>query len=108
MNFNNAYHRIKFFAKVITRDGYGASVDTWPTVTIETRGEIRYTGGGYGLSNEEKFYSKNVELIVRYRAGIEETMRVQIDGTVDFWGITYIEELGRKEGLRLNIEKLNT
>jgi len=108
MNFNNAYHRIKFFEKVTTRDSYGASVDTWPVATITTRGEIRYTGGGYGLSNEEKFYSKNVELIVRYRSGIVETMRIQVDGTVDFWGIIYIEELGRMEGLKLTIEKLNT
>jgi hypothetical protein len=107
MNFNNPYHRIKFYAKVTTRDGYNASVDTWPVATISTRGEIRYTGGGFSLSNDEKFYGKSMELIIRYRE-IEDTMRIQIDGKPDWYFISGTpEELGRKEGLRLTIEKLN-
>jgi len=109
MNFNNAYHRIKFFSKQVTRDDYGASSDQWDysEPTIVTRGEIRYTGGSKGLSNEEKFYSKFVELIVRYRSTIVETMRIQIDGTNDLWGISSTPEvLGRNEGIRMTIEKL--
>jgi head-tail adaptor len=108
MRAGGLYHRIVFYAKVTTRDTYGASVDTWPTATISTRGEVRYTGGAKTLSNEEQFYSRFIELIVRYRSDIVETMRVQIDGTTDRYIITYIEELGRKEGLRLTLEKINT
>jgi len=107
MRAGNLYHRVKFYAKVITRDDYNASVDSWPEVTISTRGEIRYTGGGYGSPNEEKFYSKSMELTVRYRSDIIETMRVQIDGGTDRYKIIYIEEFGRKESLRLSLEKLN-
>jgi head-tail adaptor len=107
MRAGNLFHRIKFYPKVITRDDYNASVDSWPTATIETRGEIRYTGGSRMLSNEEKFYSRNMELIIRYRAGIDETMRVQIDEGSERYIITYIEEIGRKEALRLTLEKIN-
>jgi hypothetical protein len=88
-------------------------VDSWPTATIETRGEIRYTGGTRMLSNEEKFYSRNMELIIRYRPGIfegdviDETMRVQVDEGSERYIITYIEEIGRKETLRLTLEKIN-
>jgi hypothetical protein len=108
MRSGGSYHRIKFFAKQITRDSYNASSDTWNynSPTITTRGEVRYTGGGKSLDNEEKIYSKNVELIVRYRSTITETMRIQIDGTNDLWGITYKEMLGRNESIRLTIEKL--
>jgi len=109
MKAGNAYHRISFFAKLSSRDAYGASSDSWDYAnpTIETRGEIRYTGGSKTLSNEEKFYSKNIELIVRYRSEIVETMKIQIDETNDLWMITYMEMLGRNESLRLTIEKCN-
>jgi len=108
MRAGNLYHRINFYAKVTTRDTYGASVDTWPTATISTRGEIRYTGGSYGSSNEEKFYSRFMELTVRYQSSIVETMRVQIDGTTDRYEISYIEPIGRNEALKLTLEKINT
>jgi hypothetical protein len=109
MRSGGAYHRVKFFAKQITRDSYGASSDTWDydNPTIETRGEVRYTGGAKTLNNEEKFYSKYIELIVRYRSTIVETMQVQIDDTGDLWGISYIEVQGMKESLRLTLEKLS-
>ena len=107
MRGGNLYHRIIFYAKETTRDDYGASVDIWPLATIITRGEVRYTGGNKILSNEEIFYSKSIELMVRYRNQIEETMKVQIDGSTDRYGISFLEELGRKEGLRLTLEKIN-
>jgi head-tail adaptor len=104
----NMWHRIKFYPKVISRDDYNASVDSWPTATIETRGEIRYTGGSRILSNEEKFYSRTMILTIRYREGIVETMRVQIDGGNDWYLISSpIEEIGRKEGLMMTLEKIN-
>jgi len=108
MRAGGLYHRIDFYAKVITRDDYNASVVTYPLVTIATRGEIRYSGGNKSLSNEERFYSKSMELTVRYRSEIVETMRLKIDGGDDWYEITYIEELGRKEGLRMTLEKINS
>ena len=107
MKAGGAYHRIDFYAKVTSRDAYGSTVDTYPAVTIATRGEVRYTGGSKTLSNEEKFYSKSIELLVRYRSAIVETMRIKIDAGTDYYAITYMEELGRKETLRLTIEKIN-
>jgi hypothetical protein len=109
MRAGGAYHRIKFFAKSVTRDDYGAASEAYnySIATITTRGEVRYTGGTKTLANEEKFYSKSVELIVRYRSTIVETMHIQIDGTNDLWQITYMEMLGRNESIRMTIEKLS-
>ena len=103
----NLYHRINFFAKTTSRDEYGATTDTWDyrNPTISTRGGIRYLGGTKVLENDEKFYEKRIELTVRYRSNITESMRVQIDSGSSLYAITFIEELGRKEGLRLTIQK---
>lgn len=101
------WHRVKFYAKVTTRDTFGASVDSWPIATISTRGEVRWTGGDRGVVNEEKTYSRNMELTVRYRSTIVETMRVQLDGESALYQINYIEVIGRKESLRITLEKLS-
>jgi len=98
--------RVSFYAKVkTTSSDYGGTTDTWPVETIQTWGEVRYAGGDIILSNEEKFYSGTVFLTVRFRETIVETMRVKID---DVWyRITYIEELGRDEGMKLTLQKIN-
>lgn len=106
MRAGNLTHRIKFYPKVSVRDAYNASVDSWPTATITTRGELRWVGGSHTLNNDEKFYSKSVELTVRYRPDIVETMRVQIDDEPYIYGISYLEVIGRNEGLRMSLEKL--
>ena len=105
MRAGNLINRVKFYAKVTTRNDYGASVDSWPVATITTRGELRWSGGSRTLANEEKTYARNMELTVRYRSTIVETMKVQIDGTSELYLITYMEIIGRKEALRLTLEK---
>lgn len=108
MRSGKLLHRINFFKKTATRDDYGAAAITYPTTpTISTRGGLTYRGGSKMLSNDERFYSKHIELVVRYRDSIEETMRVQIDGTDDRYQIDSIEPVGRKQWLRIDLEKIN-
>jgi head-tail adaptor len=98
--------KVIFYAKVKTSSVvFGGTTDTWLTATITTWGEILYGGGSQTLSNEEKFYSGSIILRVRYRSTIVETMRVKIDS--DWYSINYIERLGRKEGLKIMLEKIN-
>ncbi len=112
MRAGNLKRKVIFFPKVVTRDDYNSSVDTWPEEgedvnVIETRGEITYSSGNKELSGEQRFFSKVKELTVRYRSDIEETMRIQLDSESDRYEITSnIEEIGRKVGLRMTIEKL--
>jgi head-tail adaptor len=98
--------RVSFYAKVLSvSSDYGGTSDTWPTETFQTWGELRYAGGDMILSNEEKFYSGTVFLTIRYRSGVTETMRVLIDSI--WYRITYIEELGRDQGLKITLNKIN-
>lgn len=108
MRAGNLIHRIKFYPKVTARDQYNASVDSYPIATISTRGEIRYSGGSKTISNEEIFFSKTMELTIRYRTDIVETMRVQIDGKKDLYYINGIPEIiGKNEAIRLPLEKIS-
>jgi len=107
MQAGRLINRIAFYAKEISRDTYNASVDTWPAVTLKTRGNIREIGGRKDLSNEERFFSKSKELTIRYNSVVTETMKLKIDNGPAFYIITYIEILGMKEGMRLSIEKEN-
>jgi len=108
MRAGNLISRINFYGKVITRGDYGESIDTWPTVTIATRGEVRWVGGSRTLENEEKTYTRSMELTVRYRSEFAETMHVQIDNGTETYIITYLEIIGHKEALRLTLEKINS
>ena len=109
MRAGNLYRRVRFYEKVTTRNDYNASVETWPAVTCSTRGEIRHTGGDRILSAEEKFYSRTMELTIRYREGLNEEMRVRIDEGSDWYQISApLEEIGRREGLRIILEKINS
>ncbi len=106
MNAGKLDRRVDFYAKVKTANSdYGGTVDTWPSVTIATWGSVQYSGGNLTLSSDEKFYSGTLLLTVRYRSTIVETMRVVIDSI--WYRITYIERLGRKEGLRITLQKIN-
>jgi head-tail adaptor len=98
--------KASFYAKVkTTSSDFGGTTDTWPTLTFDTWGEVTYAGGDAILSNEEKFYSGLIFFKVRYRNNIVETMRVKIANV--WYRITYIQELGRKEGLQLSLSKIN-
>ena len=105
----NLIERVNFFAKNISRDDYGASVDSYDynSPFPITRGEVRWSGGNRMIENEEKIYTRNMELTVRYQSAIVETMRVQLIGSNDLYSITYLEVIGRKESLRLTLEKLS-
>ncbi len=98
--------KASFYAKVkTTSSDFGGTVDTWPVETFSTWGQVQYAGGDVILSNEEKFYSGVIFYTIRYRSTVTETMRVLMDGV--WYRITYMEQLGRKEGLKLSLSKIN-
>jgi len=98
--------KVSFYALVkTTSSDYGGTTDSWPTKTFVTWGEVRFAGGDMILSNEEKFYSGVIFLTVRYQSRIKVTMRVEVDEVM--YRITYMEELGRDEGLKLSLSKIN-
>jgi SPP1 family predicted phage head-tail adaptor len=102
----NMYHRVIFYKRTTVKDSFGAEVDTY-AADLETRGEIRWSTGNKLLMADEIFYTKNMELTIRYRPDIDETFRVSIDENETMYEIFYIEEIGRKEALRFTLGKIN-
>lgn len=97
--------KAQFYSKSSVRGTFNESTDTWTTLVFTTWGEIQYVSGDAILSNEEKFYSGTIFYTIRYRSGVEENMRVKIGTT--WYSISYIAEIGRKEGLKLTLNKIN-
>lgn len=96
--------KVDFYAKTSVRDDFGASTDTW-AYSFSMWAEILYVGGDAILSNEEKFWSGTMFMRIRYNPDVVETMRVLTDS--NYYTVNYIERIGRKEGLRLTINKIN-
>jgi head-tail adaptor len=101
--------KASFYAKVKSSDtDFGGTTDTWPTVTLTVSAQVVNKGGGYSLSDHEKFYSTTLTIKVRYRVEILETMRVKLSNFPNvLFEITNIDELGRKEGLSISLQKIN-
>ena len=101
--------KASFYAKVKGASAdYGGTTDTWPKVTLTVNAQVVNKGGGYSLSSDEKFYSTTLNIRVRYRTEILETMRVKLSNFPNVtFRITNIDELGRKEGLQIALEKIN-
>jgi len=106
MRAGNLYHKAVFYAKVeAVNPDYGGTIDTWPTATLVTRCEIRDISGALLGKNDARTFDKTKEITIRYRSEIVETMKVQLDDTTAAYTITYIEVIGRKEGLKISLEK---
>jgi len=97
--------KASFYSKTSVRDDYNASTDTWTVLAFDTWGTVQYAGGDMILSNEEKFFTGVIFYTIRYRSAVVETMRVKLDD--EWYRITYIERLGRKEGMKITLNKLN-
>jgi SPP1 family predicted phage head-tail adaptor len=106
MRAGNLYHRVAFYGKVATvNSDFGGTIDTWPAITLVTRCEIRDVYGSLMNNNDARTYEKTREITVRYRPEIVETMKVQLDDTTTSYSITYIETIGRNEGLKISLIK---
>ena len=98
-----------FYTKLkTTSSDYAGTTDTWPKATFTVNAQVVNKGGGYVLQDDEKFYSTSLSIKVRYRSEIIETMHVVLSNFADtIFRITNIDELGRKEGLQIALEKIN-
>ena len=104
MRAGQLIERIAFYAMTVTRDAYNAATESY-TKTIDTRAGVTYLSGDKTLSSDEKFFSGTVFFNIRYRAGITESMQIEWRG--DKYAISYIQEVGYKDSLRITASKIN-
>jgi phage head-tail adaptor, putative, SPP1 family len=94
---------IEIQAKTIIKDEYGADVETYlPFLT--TRCDVRYKTGTKQLSEMEIFNDQTLEFNIRYRSGIDETMRIKFNGRL--YKIVFINEIEYRKSLQIVGERL--
>lgn len=99
--------RVYFYERSAERNDYNAVSVSYPDITIATWCQRVITGGSKMLSAEERFFSKSVEILTRYRNDITETMRVKMRGSDNWFEILFIEEVGNRDHLRISLQKIN-
>lgn len=100
----NLRNKIKVMSFTVTRDEYGAEVETY-TELAALRAEVKFVSGNKVIDNKEIFAAQSVQFITHYRSTVTEAMRIDYDGKK--YRILSLEEIGYKEGLKINTELIN-
>jgi len=99
LNAGTLDRRIVIEQRTDTRDGSGDPVAAWTVLATVWAAHEPLTG-------KEQFEAHQVnaerpsKFVIRYRAGVDESMRVNWDG--DLYDITSIVEIGRRDGLEFS------
>ena len=104
MNIGMMDRKISIEEFIEAADDYGQRIKTWKK-KYDVWANIYYAGGTEDVEAEKLTAKNEVIFTIRYRIGIDETMRVLYNS--NYYQINYIEERGRKNYLKLKcIKKL--
>lgn len=104
MRIGNLRYIVEVYQKTITKNEYGEETEVW-NLHMTLRAEKKELTATKTLSNKEIFNSKIILFVTYYRVNIDETMRIKFKN-VDY-KINSIKEVGYKEGLEIEVEKIN-
>lgn len=91
-------HRIIIEKNTPTRSGTGAEVESWATfVTVWS--QRKDEPGREFVAGDQKVAKRKRVYLIRWRAGLDEEMRVNDGGEV--WDIHSINELGNRAALEI-------
>jgi len=82
-------------------DEFGMPKKTW-TDTFDTYANMYVRNKGMKNTGHSEIPTNSVEFKIRYRTGITYDHRIEYDG--NYYKILFIEEMGRKAGLRIETE----
>ena len=81
-----------------TADVYGEITASWTTLTT-LWGQIAQLSGREILGAEKETVMKSIRVICRYSSEVKPKDRLNINSV--YYNITYVRELGRREGLEI-------
>lgn len=95
--------RIEIQAQSVTRDNFGDKIIGWNKLAL-VWARVTQTGVSEDFSNENEreIALRNARFRIRYRADVDETMRIVYDGLP--WDIEGIGEWGRRAELELHCQ----
>jgi SPP1 family predicted phage head-tail adaptor len=89
--------------KTTIKDNYGAEAEIF-TDYLYLRASIKFASGSKGINNDEIFNYSTVTFTTYYR-DINETMRILCDDK--YYRITFLDEIGFREGYNIRAELIN-
>lgn len=98
MDSGKLNRRIELQSPTHTLDAMGSNVTSW-AMWAEPWAMVEYKGGGETFDAERRVAVQNVEITIRYRAGVTPEMRVKLDGKD--YKIHDVAEIERREFLLL-------
>ena len=106
MNPGKLDRRISFQAKSDTLDANGERLAVWSTFAENVAANVAPSGGREFLRASRVFETASAVFLVRYRKDITQEHRILYEGKA--YNILSTEELGRKDGLLIVAQAINT
>lgn len=98
MNAGKLDRRITIEAAVESRDEFGGATVTWQQ-TAEVWAEVKWLRGRELFAAQQVTPEAQLQFRIRWLDGLTTGMRIEHDG--EHYGIEYIAELGRRDGLEI-------
>lgn len=100
----NLRHKIEILKPTATRNIYGEETIVWNSLII-LRAEKKEIRSNDSINNNELFNYKDILFITYYRNNITEDCRVKYNNVL--YKINSLKEIGYKDGLQIEVEKIN-
>jgi SPP1 family predicted phage head-tail adaptor len=97
-------YKIEILKGTNAQGASGAVSVVWKTL-YNTMADVEYNTGNKGEQNNETFSSQSIKIKIRHKAGIDETLRVKMEGRV--YKIAFVNPLVFRRVLQLSLELVN-
>jgi len=97
--------RVSLYKSTTEKDKFGSRKETLTEYAV-LPANIQYVKGSELIKDGEIFNSDFITVTLRYNSQVKTSDELEYNEVR--YNITYIEELGRREGLRLTAHKKNT
>jgi len=97
--------RVSLYKCTTEKDRFGSTKETLTKYTV-LPASIQYVNGSELIKDGEIFNSDFITVTVRYNSQIKTSDELEYNEV--HYNITYVEELGRREGMRVTAHKKNT
>lgn len=100
----NLRHIIEVLKPTKVKNEYGEDTTVYNTY-MTLRAEKKEVRASKTTNNNEIFNSRTILFITYYRVNITEDLRIKFNNTL--YKINSLKEIGYKEGLEIEVEKIN-
>lgn len=96
---------VAFLARVLSANGLGANVPSWPAVSFTTMAHEEVGSAGEGSEGDQDASASRIVFWIRWRPDVANTMRCRRgEQTLE---VSAVDPVGRRDFLRVTCERIN-